>query len=66
MEFGAAYWGRTERQEWVWSYLAGLPVQLPLPGHPEGSCGHCDALRDLVREVDELLDEIFSRHVTPN
>jgi len=66
MEFGAAYWGRTERKEWVSSYLAGLPVQLPLPGHPEGSCGHCDALRELVREVDELLREIFARHVTPN
>lgn len=66
MKFGAAHWGQTERKEWVWSYLAGLPVQLPLPGHPEGSCGHCDALRALVREVDELLDETFARHVTPN
>jgi hypothetical protein len=66
MKFGASYWSKTERQEWAWSYLAGQPVQLPLPGHPEGTCGHCDALRELVREVDELLEEVFARHVTPN
>jgi len=66
MEFGAAYWSETERREWVSSYLAGLPVQLPLPGHPEGSCGHCDSLRELVRQVDGLLDELFRGNVTPN
>jgi hypothetical protein len=66
MEFGAAHWGATQRRQWACAYLAGQPVQLPLPGHPEGSCGHCDALRALVRQVDELLDAIFALHVTPN
>lgn len=66
MDVGAADWGEAERKAWVWAYLAGLPVQLPLREHALGECSHCDALRKLVEQVDELLDEICLRYVTAN
>jgi hypothetical protein len=66
MDVGAADWGEAERKAWVWAYLAGLPVQLPLAEHACGKCSHCDALRKLVEQVDELLEEICLRYVTAN
>jgi hypothetical protein len=66
MDDGAAGWGEGERNAWVWAYLAGLPVQLPLDDHPVGECGHCDALRELVAQVDKLLHELTSTYCSLN
>jgi len=66
MDVGAAGWGDAERKAWVWAYLAGLPVQLPLAEHAPGECSHCDALRRLVGQVDSLLKEISLRYTSPN
>jgi hypothetical protein len=66
MDDGAADWGEGERKAWVWAYLAGLPVQLPLAEHRVGECGHCDALRELVAHVDKLLAELSATYCSPN
>ena len=66
MDLGAADWGEAERKAWVWAYLAGLPVQLPLAEHDLGECSHCDALRQLVGRVDDLLEEVCLYYVTAN
>lgn len=66
MDDGAADWDEAERKAWIWAYLAGLPVQLPLREHPEGECSHCDALRTLLEQVDELLAELTTSYCTPN
>lgn len=66
MDDGAADWDEAERKAWIWAYLAGLPVQLPLREHPEGECSHCDALRSLLEQVDDLIDEVCLRFVSAN
>jgi hypothetical protein len=66
MDAGAAEWDAEERRAWVWAYLAGLPVQLPEKTHGPGQCRHCDALRRLVAQANELLDTLTTQYVTPN
>jgi hypothetical protein len=66
MDVGAAEWAPAERKAWMWAYLAGLPVQLPLEEHGIGQCSHCDALRELVREVNELLAGYQTLYLSPN
>jgi len=49
-------WPPERREQWIRDYLAGRPVNLPMPEHEDGACGHCDALRALMREADERDD----------
>ena len=66
MEDGAADWDEADRNAWVGAYLAGLPVQLPLPEHGVGTCSHCDALRTLVARVEQVMEELSTAYSTPN
>ena len=40
--------------------------QLPEQSHRPGECRHCDALRRLVGQANELLDALTTQYVTPN
>lgn len=56
----APSWSAKTREEYKRAYLAGEPIQQPLLEHEDGTCQHCDLLRELQREADGRDSEILS------
>lgn len=45
-------WTKEQEKAWMKAYDAGDRVLLPHLDHEEGTCNHCDKLRELMNRVD--------------
>ncbi len=50
----AGDWTPEQIDKWKRDYAADQPVLLPHYEHEEGECGHCDLLRQWMREVHDV------------
>jgi hypothetical protein len=49
----ATEWSMENISSWEDDFFSGREIELPLTEHEEGTCDHCDFLRELIHECME-------------